>query len=73
MITGIGVGVVCVGGEEFNLFFLAVMIVLTHYLLVLLWAGEGLICFCFVCVLEICLFLILGLLGSCAPIPGRSV
>jgi len=67
-----GVGGFCIRGEEFKLFCLAVMVVLTHYLLVLLWAREGLILFCLFLFLEIVL-LILGLFGSCAPIPGRSV
>jgi len=52
--TGIGVEELCIGGEEFKLFFLAVVVVPTHYLLVFLWAREGLIFLCFVLFLEIC-------------------
>ena len=54
MVTGIGVGVMCIGEGEFKLFFLAVVVVATHYLLLFLWAREGLmILVCFILFLEI--------------------
>ena len=43
----IGVGEFCIGEEEFKLFFLAVVVVPTHYLLVFLWGREGLVFFMF--------------------------
>jgi len=54
VVTGIGVGVMCIGEGEFKLFFLAVVVVATHYLLLFLWAREGLmILVCFILFLEI--------------------
>ena len=53
MDTGIGVGVLCIGEEEFELFFLAVVGVLTHCMLEFPWAREGLIFYVFVLFLEI--------------------